>query len=349
MIAAPRARLLALGAAFGAYVVILALATMDVPADPASAWLALVLYVAAVAASLWPGWSGRMPLWLALLNLAVSVAITLLVTSQLDASAANGYATWHVAAVGLLALITLTRGRSLIAYITVATLVVLSIAWGGVVVLGSAGVIGSVTWVAVAQVSMSGFEKADRDVRQYARARRQAAEWEAEQEARISERVVRLARTSQTVAGMFRLIAQRDAELTAAERRECLVMEAGLRDEIRGRGLLNDSVRAVVADLRRRGATVSLFDPGELEYVAEEDRDRILGRVAAALTGVQSDHVVIRSLPADSEIAVTVVGVSTLNTGAIALGKQALGDRVELWLEIPRRERSDDATARVGT
>jgi hypothetical protein len=325
-----------LGAAFGAYSVVLAIASMEVHQETWSIWLAILAYIVAVTLSLWPGWKGRMPLWLAFGNLAVSIGITLVISSQLDPAADNGHATWYVGGVGLIAVTTLTRGRPLIAYLTVAALTLMSLAWGGLPSLLEIGVVGSVAFVVVGQIAAIGMTRAGRDVRQYARAQRQSAEWEAEQEARLNERIVRLARTSQTVAPTLRMIVERNGDLRFAERRECMIMEAALRDEIRGRGLLNDDVRAAIAGLRRRGATVSLLDEGYMADVPLEEQERILTEIAEAVTLARTDRLVIRSLPPESDVAVTVVGVSTADAGAIVLGQESQGERVDLWLEIPR-------------
>jgi len=108
VIAVPRWLLLVLGALFSAYHVILGIYTLDVPRSPWPTVVALVLYSIATVASLWPVRRVRMPDWLAAFDLAVSIVLPLLVTSQLDPDADNGYATWYVAAVGTLMTIAAT-------------------------------------------------------------------------------------------------------------------------------------------------------------------------------------------------------------------------------------------------
>jgi uncharacterized lipoprotein YbaY len=67
-----------------------------------------------------------------------------------------------------------------------------------------------------------------------------------------------------------------------------------------------------------------------------DERERILTEIAEAVTLARTDRLVIRSLPPESDVAVTVVGVSTADAGAIVLGQESHGERVDLWLEIPR-------------
>ena len=99
MITVPRWLLLALGALFSIYHVVLGIYSLNIPRSPLPTIVALVLYSVATAASLWPAKRMRMPDWLAAFDLAVSIVMPLLVTSQLDPDAPNGYATWYVAAV----------------------------------------------------------------------------------------------------------------------------------------------------------------------------------------------------------------------------------------------------------
>ena len=93
MISVPRWLLLVLAGLFSAYHVILGVYTLDVPSSPWPTVVALALYAIATVASLWPAERIRMPDWVAAFDLAVCIVLPLLVTSQLDASADNSYAT----------------------------------------------------------------------------------------------------------------------------------------------------------------------------------------------------------------------------------------------------------------
>jgi hypothetical protein len=123
---------------------------------------------------------------------------------------------------------------------------------------------------------------------------------------------------------------------------ECLHLEGAIRDEIRGRKLLNDAVRAEVMSARRRGATVSLIDEGGIDDLSDADLERVLNKLAAALASTDADRVIARTVPEGSDVAVTVVGLRTVGDGsASALGQEsAEEDEVDLWLEIPRADSS---------
>jgi hypothetical protein len=340
-IGVPRYLIVGMAGLFSAYHLVLAVysITQHIPFHDAPIYLAMALYAVVSIVSLVPVGPTRMPIWMASAGLAVVVALPLLVTAELDPHKSNGYGTWYVAAVGTLMTITSTRRRHTFAWIGVAFLVVQTVIWsGGVGALGGIGVIGSVVWVGVSHVVSNGVAKATRDGQRFARAEREATDWQAAQEAHVFERQFRLDQTSMMALDMLQTIQSTGGDLTDEQRQECLHLEGAIRDEIRGRKLLNDAVREQVMRARRRGATVTLLDEGGIDDLSDEELDRVLNRLAAALNGTDADKVIARTVPEGSDVAVTVVGLRTVGDGsASALGQESLeDDEVDLWLEIPR-------------
>ena len=339
-IGVPRYLIVGMAALFSAYHLVLATysLTQHIPHSPYPIFIAMALYAAATVVSLLPFGPTRMPMWMAAFNLAVVVALPLLVTHELDPGKPNGYATWYVAAVGTLMTITSTRRRHTFAWIGAGFLVVQTILWAGPGALGGIGVIGSVVWVGVSHVLSSGMAKATRDAQRFALAEREATDWQAAQEAHVFERQFRLGQTSTMALEMLREIEASNGRLTDDQRQECLHLEGAIRDEIRGRKLLNDSVRDEVMVARRRGATVTLLDEGGLDDLSDLDLERVLNRLAEALASTDADKVIARTVPEGSGVAVTVVGLYSPDEHALALGQDSLDDDddVALWLEIPR-------------
>ena len=334
MIAVPRWLLQALGALFSLYHVILGVYSLDVPRSPWPTVVALVLYSVATIASLLPAKRTRMPDWLAAFDLAVCIVLPLLVTSQLDPGAENGYATWYVAAVGTLMTIAAARRQLVVAWLGVIALALQSILWAGPLSLGDLGVIGSIVWVAIAHMLTSALATAARETRRYAQAEREAAAWQAAQDAHLFEGRMRLAQTNRIAAPMLRRIADREGELTDPQRRECRMLEAAIRDEIRGRMLLTDAVRTEVLRARERGSVVTLLDEGGIDDLDEPTRDRVLSRLAEAVAGSNADRIIARTAAEGSPVAVTVVGLREPDAPALAEDTDDL--EVEFWLEIPR-------------
>jgi len=339
-IGVPRVLVVGMAGVFSAYHLILAAysLTLQIPFSDVPVYCAMGLYAVATVVSLLPLGPGRMPIWLATVNVVVVVAMTLLVSAELDPSKSNGYGTWYVAAVGTLMVITSTRRRQTFAWIGVGFLTVQTILWAGPAEIIQIGVVGNLIWVGVSHVLSNGMAKATRDAQRFARAEREATDWQAAQEAHVFERQFRLDQTGMMALDILRVIEETQGDLTDEQRQECLNLEGAIRDEIRGRKLLNDAVREQVMSARRRGATVTLLDEGGIDDLSDDDLDRVLNRLAAAMAGTDADRVIARTVPEGSDVAVTVVGLRTVGDGsANALGQEALeDDEVDLWLEIPR-------------
>ncbi|MDQ0895382.1 hypothetical protein [Agromyces ramosus] len=332
MIAVPRWLLLVLGALFSAYHVVLGIYSLDVPRSPWPAIAALVLYSAATVMSLWPAKRVRMPDWLVAFDLAVCIVLPLLVTSQLDPGDDLGYATWYVAAVGTLMTIAAARRQLVAAWLGVIALAVQTVIWASVFALGTLGVIGSIVWVGIAHMLTSALASAARETRRYAQAEREAAAWQAAQDAHLFEGRMRLAQTNRMAAPMLRRISDRNGALSDTQRGECRMLEAAIRDEIRGRMLLTDAVRAEVQRARERGTTVTLLDEGGIDDLDEATRDRVLSKLADVVADSHADRIIARTAAEGSPVAVTVVGLIDSEDEAADTDDV----EVELWLEIPR-------------
>ncbi|ROQ16220.1 hypothetical protein EDF54_1101 [Rathayibacter sp. PhB93] len=341
MIAYPRPLLSALGGGFSLYHVVLAFFSYRLaPATPADL-LAVGLYVVATVIALLPSSSTRMNAVTAWAMAGVAVALPLLVSPSLDPGASNGYSTWYIAAVGTLMTIVCACRRPLAAWTGMAFLIVHTTVWAGPVALATLGVVGGIAWVGIAQLLIIELGRAGSEARVLEAAERAAASWRAAEEAHLSEREVRLEQTRAIASEMLLRIATSPVGLTDEERRECALLEASVRDEIRGRRLLDDDVRRLVLDARRRGVTVSVLDDGGLDRTTEEESRRVLRELALALGGIGEgvDRVVVRTASADSPSAVTVVGLRTAGDGSAgALGSDDAGDEVDAWVEIRRDE-----------
>lgn len=345
MITVPRGLILSLAALFSLYHVILAFYSLDAPTSPVPPLIAIGLYALATVLSLWPTSPARMSWWLGCFNVAVCIAVPLLVCSQLDGSADNGYATWYVAAVGTLMTITATRRRAVLAWGGVGVLFVHTIVWAGPGALASMGVIGSVVWVVIAVMLSRSLAKAGRDARQFGLAEREATEWQAAQEAHLYERQARLAQTVRLAAPMLRRIIHENGALSEGQRQECRYLEGAIRDEIRGRKLLNDAVRREVMSARRRGATVTLLDEGGIDDLDGTELEVVLNALADAMAATSAATIIARTAADGSGTAVTVVGIKSPDPRLSALGQDSPDEEVDLWLEIPRAGQALDAPA----
>lgn len=336
MITIPPPILVAVLAGFSAYNLIIGISTIPGNEHPDRVIAALVLFALATVLSVGVGYAKSQPLWVAALTVGMSLSMILLVSSSLDPRVDNGLRTWYVGAVGALMTVLAVRRHTTLAGFGVALLVVHTVAWAGPGAVLQLGVLGDVIWVLVAYVFSFTLTRANNDVLQFARAEREAVEWQAAQDAHHFERQVRLTQTSRLALPMLQRIAETGGDLSPDERFECRVLEQSIRDEIRGRRLLNDSVRREVITARRRGAFVQVLDDGGVDDIDPKALDPVLERVADALASVQAERWIIRTAPKTSSRAVTVVGLSSGQSTATALGLDDEEDTVDLWLELDR-------------
>jgi hypothetical protein len=329
MISMPRFLLVGLAAIFSAYHVVLGIYALSVPPSPWPSVVAMALYGAATALSLAPSPSIRMPIALAAANLGVSTVGLILVLTQLDPRNDNGYATWIIGAVGTLMTITVVRQRPWFAWGGIAIMILTTLLWSrDILELPALGAIGGPIWVGVAHATTVAIVRASRDARLFERAEQRAAEWHAQEEAEFFERRVRLGQMNRVVEPMLRLIVTSDGRLTEEERRECLHLEAAMRDEIRGRRLLDDAVRREALAARRRGVEVTLLDDGGIDDLDREEHARVTAVIAKEIGETTADRVVVRTAHHDEEVAVTIVGLRDVDPAEEA--------ELDLWLEVPR-------------
>lgn len=346
MIGVPRFLLVGLAAVFSSFHILLGIYALDVPESPSPAIVAMALYGAATVVSLTPSPSLRMPVWVAAVNLAAAAVGLLLVLTQLDPSQQNGYATWIVGAVGTLMTITAVRLRPWFAWAGIAVMVVAVLLWSrDLFALPALGVIGGPIWVAVAYATTQAISSSSRDARLFEQAEQRAAQWHAQEEAEFFERRVRLSQMNTLVAPMLRLIVTSDGALDAAARRECLHLEAAMRDEIRGRRLLDDRVRQEVLAARRRGVEVTLLDDGGIDDLDRTALARVTAVIAEEVGRTTADRVVVRTAQQGDDTAVTIVGLKGGETDAAHDDDEA---ELELWLEVPRSASRPDQAAVYG-
>jgi hypothetical protein len=335
----PRWIIVGIAGLFCAYVLVLGVYALDRVRSPYPVIVAMVLFGVAVALTLLPIGPNRMPIWLAAFSMSTLIAVTLLVSSQVDLGdvRGTGYATWYIAGDGALMTIVCTRLRPGWAWGGIAFLAAHTALWAGPLGLVTFGVIGSASWVTVAHVISSALTRAARETRRFALAERETADWQAAQEAHVMERQFRLDRTGRMALQMLETIERSGGDLTPEQREECLNLEGAIRDEIRGRRLLNDAVREQAMRARRRGATVALLDEGGIDDLSGDDLERVLDRLADAIRDTDADRIIARTVPEGSDVAVTVVGLRSPDEHARALGLEDDDDEsVALWLEIPR-------------
>ncbi|MDQ1137615.1 hypothetical protein QE410_002414 [Microbacterium sp. SORGH_AS 1204] len=272
----------------------------------------------------------RAPGWQVVLALATTVVVSnitfLAVTEE---GRAQPFVTWVIGAIGALMIVVMTRRRPVAAWTGIALLAVATSLWLGPVQALSLGLVGSIVWVAAAQLVVFALDRAARDAERLSELQQAASAWQASQSGRQRERRLHVQRALQTAGPILSRTIENGGNLRPSDKEAARRAEARLRDELRGNRLLDDDVRSEIDAARCRGVAISLFDEGGLDGLGAEELATVRRELAAIVRASVSDRVIIRTSP-DDEIAVTVVGRSR--------GEDATGDddHVDLFREIRR-------------
>ena len=269
---------------------------------------ALIAYVAILIATISVGESRALPRWVAWIDLIVCALIPLAINSQLDASHLGDYATWYVLGVGTILGGMAVRGRRVLAWVGLAVLVLEIAAWGGLGSLASTGLPGVLSLVVTGHAVSLGVERAVKAAQELNRLAAVSAAEAAAVEAAGEVRSKLLEKTLRTALPALNLIAALGGNLSDSQKREALLLEAALRDEIRGEALLNDSMRSAIKAARERGVEVLVLDEGGLDGLEPEEREQLLNRASASFANVSAGRLTVRS-PRGEDWRITIAAV----------------------------------------
>jgi len=309
------------GLLFGLFHAVLGVIWIRENDRPEIVTVSLIAYLLILVPTIAVGSSRAMPRWLALINLVVCAAIPIAINSQLDPSHLGDYATWYVLGVGTILGGTAVRGRRGFAWIGLLVLVAEIAAWGGVGSLASTGLPGVLSLLVTGHAVSVGLERAVKAAREL---NDKAAETAAETAAVEAAGEVRSQLMEQTLSRAIpalNLIAALGGQLNESQKREARLLEAALRDEIRGATLLNDQMRAAIKTARERGVEVLVLDEGGLDDLSEDQRSAVLSKAAVSFEMVTEGRLTIRA-PKGEDWRITVA--------AIRPGTAA----PDLWLKI---------------
>ncbi|GAA1945966.1 hypothetical protein [Microbacterium deminutum] len=279
-----------------------------------------------------PGMAPRGPSRLPMIAAVLALSCAVLVPSAISIAVGHdsrtaSFATWYLGGIGALMTIVIVRRRTWTAWIGIAALAIASMIWMGPVSALALGLVGSVVWVASAQLLLRSMDRAARDTARLTQLQRAASAWQASQVGRQRERRVQIQQALAVAGPVLARTVSSGGELDADDKLEARLAEGRLRDEMRGPRLLDDDVRTELERARRRGANVTVLDEGGLEGLGEKSLAIIRAQLADTLRSASSDRLYIRTSPHET-IAVTVVGRSAAGAG------WSDEDAVELWREI---------------
>jgi hypothetical protein len=276
---------------------------------PQIAILLIALYVAISFLSIAYGKSLRIPGWMALTNLLFTAVVTAIFSRIIVVNEPASYATWFVVGLATLMGITSFRGHVFLGWLGFLVIADQIVVWGGVGTLLNAGVVGALLMVFAGNAAGYAIRTAEKQANEAIRIQQSLEMNSAGRSSARRFRQERIQLTLQKAEPLLSVIVSKNGKLSKTEAEQAKLLEAELRDLIRGRGLVNDRVSEAANRARSRGVKVELLDEGGLENVEDSERNEILERVAQAIDGVNDGKITVRS-PQGETWRVTIAAMS---------------------------------------
>ena len=295
MIRIPRWLVGVLGALFALFHAGLGFSNIPDSTEPLVAVAALTIYLATVLPTIILFRGPNLPTAQALLNLAAAAIIPLLVNSYLDPGSMSAYSTWYVMGVATLMAATAVRQQRFIAWAGTILLVIQVCSWAGVIAGIQTGLLGALMLVFAGHSISVGLAKAYRDTMLF---NNETLEIEKQKIANAVASEVRRAKLEVALNGalpMLNLIKDSQGKLNDAQKNQARLLEAELRDEIRGRDLMSESVRQAVKAARLRGVEVIVLDEGGVSNLNEKEKSDLLERAVESINSVSEGRITFRA------------------------------------------------------
>ena len=257
------------------------------------ALLAIILYVAVALISVFYYLNRAMPALLAWINLFVVVLVPQLVHEAIDVATVDSQTSWYVSGLGALLAVTAIRGQQAVSWIGASVLSLEVLVWGGTGALFNSGLAGAMSLVVATNILSYAFSRIESETKTYLD---KAIEIEAAALIESATRQERSRRLTETLKVAYPLLQKIAAgQLDEASKQEAKLLEAQLRDGIRGRELIDSKLQEAIRAARLRGIEVVVLDEGGLSSLAENSKVEIRQRFAAELDQISSGRVTIRA------------------------------------------------------
>lgn len=281
---------------FGAFNVSLAMLRLDRYNDTWATVSIGLIYFAALVICTVAFKEFVLPVWVAVLVSLVAVLIPIGSHLTLRGEGLETYDTWYVTAIGLLLGALAVRGRAVFAIVAGVIFCAEVIDYGGLDYLPKSGLTGAIILIVACIAISRGLEASSKEIAQ-------AQERAASELAQLEEDKV-LAETHEfakkvalrSTLPILKKIASGQS-FGAAQREEYARKEESLRDDMAGGRLVNRKVKRAVESARNRGVDVALLDEGGLETESQSEIDELLELVVAALKGINTGRVTVRTQP----------------------------------------------------
>ena len=248
--------------------------------------------------------------WPATVFVAAAGPVATALTAVGLGSAPAHHVVWTAFACSYVLAALVVRGRIAAAWVSVAFSAAVLVTAGlridvrfDAIVSASIVPIGTVAAVSAFAVIIRPTQRSLRMLREEATIRAAA---DATMAAADGERIRQLARLDRVARPILERIAD-GAALSAAEREQCRLLEAELRDGLRAPQLVTEELSGAARGARSRGVEVVLLDDGGFEGVPQWVRQRVIDSAVQQLDAANSGSVTVRVLPLGRRVLATVL------------------------------------------
>lgn len=297
-------------ALYGAYAVTyMALAFLTLPRDGAQGPILLALGVILVAGGLVAAPSSTpLPWWRVACVWGAVVVSTTAGSIILPFAGLPALEAWFLGANSFLLFATALRGRIIGAWAGMTIMIGIVLIWSmittGAIFQGLAIVYGQPVALLAGTFFSLGLHTTAQRIAEYAAAQARAAAVEAHETEARRHREAEIETLRTSTEPTLRAIAA--GQLSADDRRSVEILEATLRDRIRGSALAQEPLVSAVLDLRRRGADVLLLDDLGTSIPSDVDIDALLFWAADQLAKLDVSDTTVRLTREGSEYVVTI-------------------------------------------
>ncbi len=257
------------------------------------ALVAILIYAFVALFSVFYYRAREMPALLAWINLLVVVIVPQLIHEAIDVANVDSQTSWYVSGLGALLAVTAIRGQQSVSWIGTSVLSLEVLVWGGTDALFNSGLAGSISLVVAANVLSYALTRIENETQAYLD---KAIEIEAAAAIESSTRIERSRRLSETLRVSYPLLQKIAAgQLDEESKQEAKLLEAQLRDSIRGRELIDSKMQEAIRSARLRGIEVVVLDEGGLAALAENSKAELRQKLANELDQISSGRVTIRA------------------------------------------------------
>lgn len=306
MIRIPRWLVAGLGILFAGFHATLGILNLRAGENSALGLSALAIYLAAVLPTIVFYRGIRLPVFQGIFNLAAAALVPLLVNSYLRPQDMSSYSTWYVMGIATIMSSTAIRQQRVIAWIGTGILFIQVVSWAGLASGIQTGLPGALMLVFAGHAISTGLAKAYKETMAF---NQEALTIKKEQSANAAASEVRRSRLELALRGALPFLKQikdQRGNLTEDQRILARLFEAELRDEIRGRSLMTEPVRASVRRARERGIEVVVLDEGGLDSATKNEVLEISMKAAKEIDQVREGRITLRA-PAGEEWRATLV------------------------------------------